>query len=78
MSTTQHIGAQGIASLGVKLDWDPFRLVRRPPFEQFCQERHPSLAPADVVAAEDMVREYCDWFEASGRWPKESPFGGLK
>jgi hypothetical protein len=67
-------------------------LAALPPFQEFVCLNAPCPKNEDVsrwaliqahelinaTSAEDVFASYSEWHEAQGRWPAETPMGGLK
>lgn len=77
---TFSIGVPGFVAFEAKpdtaapaIDWQ--RLSGLPPFCMFLAERYQSGVPAQ---SPELYSEYCQWHEAKGYWPNETPLGEIK
>ena len=84
-----RVGVQGFVAFEAKpeqppepIDW--LRLCGLPPFRMFAEERSgkPIYNLHDWLQshndAQSLYAEYCQWHEAKGYWPNETPFGEIK
>lgn len=74
---TQIAGVQGIASAKqgisqpIQINWG--LIVELPAFQMFAAEKH----SGNAVVNDALYAEYCQWHEAKGYWPNETPLGEL-
>jgi hypothetical protein len=76
------VGVQGFVATTTKadevptapallIDWEA--LTGLPAFQMFVAEKK----GGEVRESPDFYAEYCDWHEAKGYWPNETPMGRL-
>ena len=73
-----RVGVDGIAPKPIVLAAEPVnwgRLMTLPPFEMFLAERYRGRMPGQT---QDIYTEYCEWHQAKGYWPNETPMGEVK
>ena len=84
-----RVGVQGFVAFEAKpeqppepIDW--LRLCGLPPFCMFAEERSgkPPINIHDWLQShrddQSLYTEYCQWHEAKGYWPNETPLGEIK